>query len=107
MIFADTEGGNAEFVMHGKRFDKNQCLKIFENEMKKPLKDKGYRKPEIEDVIAQRARFYVKAPKGSHIKTDKGFYSYSGEGRGTFPVWVIAIEDLKIEEGINDNVNTF
>lgn len=51
-----------------------------------------------DDIKEATARWYIKAPESCGYDDEgRGCYSYCKKGeRGSFPVWVIQFEDLRI-----------
>jgi len=86
-----------EFVVHAKKFSKRETIDLFMIENKN-LFSEGYRKPTLEDVRGRAVRYYPVAPEGCDFDGDRGCYSYCKSGeKGSFPVWVIEFETLKVD----------
>ena len=91
-----------EFVVHAKKFTKEEAIKlcIKENDwifMKEYCNGKLHRKPVIEDIIERTVRYYPKVPEFCGCDSDNGCYTYCNKGgKGSFPVWVIEFEKLRI-----------
>lgn len=90
-----TDGSwNVEFVAHAKKFSRIGTLNLFmiENEH---LFSEGYRKPTIQDIRERTVRWHPIAPEDCDL--EGGCYSYCNRReRGSFPVWVIEFDGLKI-----------
>ncbi len=89
-----------EFVAHAKKFTKEETVKlcIQENDYKFIEKycNNLLRKPTIEDVAEGTVRWYPVTPEFCGYDGD-GCYTYCNKGeRGSFPVWVIEFDKLKI-----------
>ena len=86
---------DVEFVVHAKKFTKDEVLELFIVE-NKHLFNEGYRKPNVDDIVEKTVRWYPIAPEGCDF--EDGCYSYCKKGeRGSFPVWTIEFEELKID----------
>ena len=85
--FVTFKGGyEDEFVVHAKKYTKEQALELFaqEYECKHPLGE----------VVEERhVKYYVRTPKWCGYDDDGGCYTYCNEGvRGSFVAWVIPIK---------------
>lgn len=99
-----TDGSwNIEFVVHAKKFSKEEAVNlcIQENDsmfIEKYCDGKLHRKPTLEDVRERTVRYYPIAPESCGYDGDGGCYSYCKSGeKGSFPVWVIEFEPLRVD----------
>lgn len=89
---------NDEFVLHARKYTEEQALEKFYKEYSWILQNGIYRKPTINDIISHYAKYYIRVPDWCAYRGDEGCYSYCNKGeRGSFPIWVIRLEDLKKE----------
>lgn len=95
------DGYDTEFVVHAKKFTKEQAIElcIQENDWrfkKEYCLGKVLRKPTIEDVKEKTVRWYVRTPEFCGFDdNERGCYTYCKKGeKGSFPVWVIEFNAL-------------
>lgn len=85
-----------EFVAHAKKFTKHNTIYecIMHNH---DLFCTGkLRCPDEDDVFEARVRWYVKPPWDLLDVFPDGCYSYCDDEKGSFPVWVIQFDKLRI-----------
>lgn len=88
-----------EFAAHAKKYTKEETLKLFSIENDFLYSGEGYRKPTLNDIKERAVRYYPYPPGEVELEFGNGCYSYARKGsRGSFPVWVIYVEDLEVEE---------
>jgi len=97
MLF--TGGSSEEFVVHAKKYTKEQAAKLMLREMDY-LTFGGdmseFNMPTADDTSERWCRYYVRVPDWCGYEGEGGCYSYCSKGeRGAFPVWVIKTEDLE------------
>ncbi len=92
-----TDGLNHEFVAHAKKFTKEEMMSLCVAENGLDFHGEKLRKPTISDIKERTVRYFVKRPDYCGYDTDGGCYTYCNKGqRGSFPVWVIEFNDLKV-----------
>jgi len=95
----------AQFVVHAKKYTKMQAVDLFVQEYpycgrKLTVGDRfsGLRKPTIADIHDSWVRWYIKMPDDIFNEYPDGGYSFcSNSERGSFPVWVINVGEMKEE----------
>jgi hypothetical protein len=97
MVFDDES-----FVAHAAKYTKEQALELFNGDEKPYLYRKWLelnlcREVTISDVIESTCKYVAKAPFGSDY--EGGCYLLNTGGRGSFNVWVIDTNTLKIDYG--------
>ena len=88
-----------EFVAHAKKYTKQQTIEncIAENDWrfeKDCLSKYKLRIPTEDDVLEVRIRWYIKPPWDLSDVFPDGCYSYCGDEKGSFPVYVIQFDKL-------------
>ena len=95
-------GYDIKFVVHAKKHSKQEAIELclVENDDRFKHKYAGLRLcriPRIEDVEEWSVRYFVKAPEATCHDREGGIYSFCKPGkRGSFPVWVISMDRLRI-----------
>lgn len=93
---------DTEFVVHAKKFTKEKAVELClqENDWKFKTdycNGELLRKPTIEDITEKTVRWYPQIPEFCGYDGDRGCYTYCKKGeRGSFPVWVIEFEKLRV-----------
>lgn len=89
-------GKDTEFVVHAKSFTKEQAVELFIHE--NITEYSKLRTPTVGDVSERRVRYFVSWPSqcNSGEFDSAGGYSYCGNDKGSFPVWVIEFNGLRI-----------
>ena len=92
-----TGGSEDEFVVHAGKHTKQQALDLFmqENDCNEFGKNSKYRVPTLEDIKDKRVRYFINVPDGCGYDGDGGCYTYCGNDKGSFPVYVINYEDIR------------
>ena len=88
-----TGGADGEqFVVHAKKYTKMQAIDLFTQEY--PYDD--LRKPSIADIHDCWVRWYIRMPDDVFNEYPDGGYSFcSNSERGSFPVWVLNVCDMR------------
>lgn len=98
--FMNFEGGfDTEFVAHAKKYTKEEAVRhcIAENEWKFEGKS-DIKVPSVEDVKERQVKYFVNKPDYCGFDTEGGCYTFCEvNARGSFPVWVIEFEGLRVE----------
>lgn len=100
MNFSD--GRNTEFVVHANKYTKEEAIElcIQENDykfMEEYCGNQLHRHPTPKDVKERAVRYYPVIPEFCGCDDEGGCYTFCKKGeRGSFPVWVIEFEQLKI-----------
>ena len=81
MLFTGAE--NDEFVVHSKKYTKDQAVELF----RKEFPNRVIQEPEI-----KRVRYYVNAPEWCGFDNEGGCYSMCNQdSKGSFPVFVFQL----------------
>lgn len=99
--FMNFEGGeDTEFVVHAEKFTKEEAIEkcLFENDWRFEEANARYRKPVLSDIAEDRVKYFVKIPEYCGLDSSGGgCYTYCDQkARGSFPVWVIEFQNLRI-----------
>lgn len=97
MVF--TGGPSDEFVAHAEKYTKEEVLKLIKEEYSYNIEIGEYREPNLEDIKEEFVRWYVRVPDwcGFEGGNTEGCYSFCSENeRGSFKVYVVEINDLRI-----------
>jgi hypothetical protein len=95
-------GYDIKFVANAKKYSKADTIArcISENDSRFNFKYAGSmlcRIPRIEDIEEWSVRYFAKVPEGAASDKKSGNYSFCRSGkRGSFPVWVISLDRLRI-----------
>lgn len=97
MVF--TGGNTEEFVVHAKKYTKEQTIDLMLSEMDylsmNDNETSEYRLPSIVDIDERYIRYYIKVPDFCDYDRDGGCYTYCNkDSKGCFPVYVISLEKL-------------
>jgi len=90
---------DTEFVAHAKKYTKEEVIKLFVIQDEWNMERYGLRKPTVADIREDTVRYYPIAPE-FYFNVEKGepTYGFTTKGeRGSFPVWVIDFDNLKVK----------
>ena len=95
-FYGGSEG--TQFVVHANKYTKEKALELFVSEYDYLFDANGansLRKPTINDIYDARCRFYIRAPDSCIEFEGEPCYSFCGNTRGSFPVYVIDLASLE------------
>lgn len=99
MGFNDGGHYDSDFVVHAKKYTKQEAVEILKEEYAYNFDDDFYREPTENDFTEDRVRWYIRIPEWCGYDagdSSRGCYSFCGKlEKGSFPVWRCELSKLR------------